>query len=109
MDYRKITAVIRGDLIEKVELALQNIRVTGICVSQVKGYGEYKDFYVRDMMCSHARIEAFCRADEAEDIAQTIMDAAHIGLAGDGIVAISPVEHLYRIRTKAEIESKGGE
>jgi nitrogen regulatory protein PII len=30
------------------------------------------------------------------------MDAAHTGLAGDGIVVIIPVERMYRIRAKAE-------
>lgn len=108
MNYRKVTAVIRCDVVEKVEKALRDIGVAGMCLSQVEGYGEYKDFYARDMMCRHTRVEVFCRAKEAEGIAGVIMDAAHVGLAGDGIVAVLPTEHLYHIRTKAEIDSKGG-
>ncbi|VAW89510.1 hypothetical protein MNBD_GAMMA17-635, partial [hydrothermal vent metagenome] len=59
MDYRKITAIIRRDVLEKVEQKLQAMGVQGISVTRVKGYGEYADFYSRDWMVSHARIEIF--------------------------------------------------
>jgi len=38
-------------------------------------------------------------------VAGAIMDAAHLGMAGDGIVAILPVEKLYRIRTRSPAEA----
>ena len=74
----------------------------GISVSRVKGYGEYANFYARDWLTSHARIEIFTAAEHAEQIVAAIIDAAHVGQAGDGIVAILPVEKLYRIRSRAE-------
>ena len=102
MQYRKVTAIIRMDVLEKVERKLQEIGVNGISVSEVKGYGEYADFYARDWMVSHARIEIFTHESRADTIAQAIMETAHVGLEGDGIVAVLPVAKLYRIRTKAE-------
>lgn len=102
MKYRKVTAIIRRDRLEKVEHKLQQIGVQGISVSRVKGYGEYADFYARDWMTSYARIEIFTTAEKVDGIAEAIMDAAHVGLSGDGIVAVLPVEKLYRIRTKSE-------
>ena len=102
MKYRKVTAIIRRDRLEKVEHKLQQIGVQGISVTRVKGYGEYADFYARDWMTSYARIEIFTTAEKVDDIAEAIMDAAHVGLSGDGIVAVLPVEKLYRIRTKSE-------
>jgi len=104
MIYKKITAIIRPDLLGKVEKTLKGLGVPGISISQVKGYGEYADFYSDDWMVTHARIEVIIDTERAEEIAQAIMDTAHTGLEGDGIVAIVPVEKLYHIRTKAEID-----
>jgi len=102
MSYSKVTAVFRLELLDKVEHKLQDLGVKGLSISKVKGYGEYIDFYAKDWMTKHARIELFTDASEAEPIAQAIMDAASLDMEGDGIVAILPVERLYRIRTKTE-------
>lgn len=101
MDYCKITAIVRCEMLEKTEQALQTIGVEGVSVSHVKGYGEYENFFARDLMCRHARLEIFTTAARSEEIARTIMETARIGEAGDGIVAILPVAQLYRIRTGA--------
>ncbi len=102
MNYRKITAIIQRDVLEKVEKRLQDLGVSGISVTKVKGYGEYVDFYSSDWMVTHARVEVFTTEINAETIAQAIMETAHVGLEGDGIVAVLPVEKLYRIRTRSE-------
>ncbi len=102
MNYRKITAIIQRDALEKVEKRLQDLGVSGISVTKVKGYGEYMDFYSSDWMVTHARVEIFTTEKNAETIAQAIMETAHVGLEGDGIVAVLPVEKLYRIRTRSE-------
>lgn len=98
-DYCKVTAIIRSEVLEKVERRLQELGVHGLSVMQVKGCGEYTDFYSDDCMTTHARIEIFISAQRAEIIAQAIMDAAHTGIEGDGIVAVLPVNQVYRIRS----------
>lgn len=55
----------------------------------------------------HDRLEIYCETSRANGIIQAIMDAAHTGSAGDGIVTLIPVEKLYRIRSK--VEAKFGE
>jgi len=100
MKYRKVTALINSQQLEAVEKVLIEIGVKGVSISQVSGYGEYHNFYHADMTCHHTRVEIFCMAEKAESIAQHIMQAAHIGQEGDGIVAVYPVETLYRIRTQ---------
>jgi nitrogen regulatory protein P-II 1 len=104
-DYCKVTAIIRCEVLEKVEFRLQEINVHGYSVMQVKGCGEYTDFFTHDCMTKHARVEIFTFADRAEAIALAIMDAAHSGVAGDGIVAVLPVKQVYRIRTRALLEA----
>lgn len=103
MKYRKITAIVRAGMLEDIESIFIDMKVKGVTVTQVSGYGEYHNFFRNDTMSEHSRIEIFCRAEEAEGLAQAIMDAAHIGQPGDGIVSILPVEQLYNIRTKAEL------
>lgn len=98
--YKRITAVITSLALAKVETALRDINVSGISVTQVRGYGEYHDYYQQDMMCNHAQIEIFCDESETDTIIQCIMDTAYTGQSGDGLVAVFPVDKLYRIRTK---------
>lgn len=102
-NYKKITAIIRKGRLEAVEHALQELGIPGITVTRVKGYGEYADFFSNNWMVSHARIEIFIRAERAEEVANAILEAAHTGLAGDGIVAVLPVETVRRVRTGASL------
>jgi nitrogen regulatory protein P-II 1 len=101
MEFRKVIAIIRPDYLEKVEQALQVLTVPGVSVSKVKGYGEYRDFYERDWMSGHVRIEIFTPKEQALGIAEAIMEAAHTGLPGDGIVAIQPVEMVFHIESRS--------
>ncbi|MHB9118276.1 MAG: P-II family nitrogen regulator [Burkholderiales bacterium] len=103
-DFCKVTAIIRSEVLEKVERRLQEHGVTGITVTNVKGYGEYTNFFNREGMTAHARIEIFASAKRAEDIALSIVDAAHSGMVGDGIVAVLPVNKVYRIRHRAAVQ-----
>lgn len=105
MTMRKVTAIFRQSMLEKVEKALQEHGIHGFSITSVRGCGEYMNYYSKDLTTSHSRIEIFVEMDKAEDIADTIMEAAHIGQPGDGVVAILPVEKLFHIRTKSEVVS----
>ena len=108
MEFRKVIAIIRPDYLEKVEQALQVLTVPGVSVSKVKGYGEYRDFYERDWMSGHVRIEIFTPKEQALGIAEAIMEAAHTGLPGDGIVAIQPVEMVFHIESRSVLTGESG-
>lgn len=102
MEFRKVVAIIRPDALEAVEKALQELAVPGISVCKVKGYGEYANFYTADWMQPHVRVEVFIDQGRAEEVATTIVDAAHTGLEGDGVVAVTPVESVFHIRTRTK-------
>lgn len=104
MEFRKITAIINPYSLEAVEEKLIDLKVPGATVSKVKGYGEYANFFAPDWLVNHVKIEIFIGQDRAEMIAEAIMEIAHTGTEGDGIVAVSPVETLYHIRTKEKCE-----
>ncbi|MGD2136607.1 MAG: P-II family nitrogen regulator [Gammaproteobacteria bacterium] len=100
MEFCKVTAIIRPGVLENVETALEALNIPGVSVTRVKGYGEYADFYSHNWMCTHNRVEVFIGEHRASEVAEAIMAAAHTGMQGDGIVAISPVESVYHIRTR---------
>ncbi|MBI2313942.1 MAG: P-II family nitrogen regulator [Betaproteobacteria bacterium] len=97
-----VVAIIRPGVLEPVEKKLQEMGVRGITVARTKGYGEYANFFSRDWMVDQVRIEIFTEQDRAELIAAAILDAAHTGSPGDGIVAILPVEKVFDVRTRSE-------
>ena len=102
MDIKLIIAIIRRDKLEPVEQKLKDTGVERINVSKVKGYGEYHDFFSRNWMVEEVRLEIFTRADEVKTLTEAIMEAAHTGLPGDGVVAVVPVEKFFLVRTRAE-------
>jgi nitrogen regulatory protein P-II 1 len=105
MNYQHITAIIRSDTLKKVETKLRDIGVPGLSVTKIKGYGEYANFYCDDWLITHARLDIFTDDSKAELIAEAIIESAHGGMEGDGIVAITPVQKLYHIRTRTEVSS----
>ena len=100
MNYRKITAIIHPLTLQAVEERLKQLSVPGISISKVQGYGEAPNFFNSDWISPNARIEIYIEEDKAQEVAQAIMDTAHTGNKGDGIVAILPVEALFRVRTR---------
>lgn len=104
MKFCKVTAIIRPERLEVVEECLKKLNVPGISISKVKGFGEYANFYETDWLCTHVCVEIFGGADQANKIVQAIMDTAHTGLEGDGIVSVLPVESVYHIRTKEKCQ-----
>ncbi len=104
MELKKVNAIIRSRLLEDVEERLWKIRVKGLTVTRVKGYGEDKSIWAKDWLGEHARIEIFAEKTKAEKIAAAIMEVAHTGGPGDGIISILPVEKIFRVRTKTEVK-----
>ena len=103
MELKKIVAIVRNRVLGDVEDRLVSMRVKGISVTRVKGYGEYTTFMHPDWRFTHARIEIYTEQSTVDLIVEAILESAHGGVPGDGIVAITPVEKLYRIRSKSEI------
>jgi nitrogen regulatory protein P-II 1 len=106
MEFAKVTAVIRNEVIENVELALEKACVSGFTVTHVKGVGEWEkkwSFFAGPS--THCKIEVFTEGSRAEQVADVIMDAAHTGSFGDGLVAVLPVHKAFRVRSKALAKS----
>ena len=106
MEFAKVSAIVRNSVIENVELALEKMGVSGFTVTRVEGVGEWeKKFSFFNVPSAHCKIEIFTEGNRAEQIAGAIMDAAHTGSIGDGLVAVLPVHKVFRIRSKALTKS----
>ncbi len=103
MTFYAITATLNTLALETVEKALQEIGVPGITVTETRGYGVYKNFYQRDWLETHARIQIYAAESRVDEIVRTIMETASTGCEDDGVIAVSPVSRLYRICDKTEL------
>jgi nitrogen regulatory protein P-II 1 len=106
MEFVKVTAIIRDEMVENVEIALKKAGVWGFTLAKVHGVGEFeKKFSTFNTPSTHFELEIFIEGNRAEQIAGVILDAAHSGTVGDGLIAISPVHKMFRIRSKSLVES----
>ncbi|HID48782.1 MAG TPA: P-II family nitrogen regulator, partial [Chromatiales bacterium] len=104
MEFAKVIAIIRPEVCSKVEEKLKEIGVSGVSITNIKGWGEYVDFYREDWLVDHVQLEIYCTSEKAGELAEQLMEAAHTGLEGDGIVAVVPVQAVYHIRTRTRCE-----
>ncbi len=103
---KKIEAIIKPFKLDDVKEALQEIGLTGITVTEARGFGRQKGHtelyrgaeYVVDFL-PKVKIEVVVNDDMAEKTIEAIVGAAQTGKIGDGKIFVSTVEDVIRIRT----------
>ena len=109
MSMKQITAVIKPFKLEEVREGLAEVGVTGLTVTEVKGFGRQKGHtelyrgaeYVVDFL-PKVKIEVVVKGDDVERCIEAIIKAAKTGKIGDGKIFVTPVERVVRIRTGEE-------
>lgn len=101
-----ITAVIKPHKVDDVKEALKAVGVHGMTVDEVKGFGRqgghtevYRGAEYTIDLLPKVRIEAVVDDDDADRVAEAIVEAARTGKIGDGKVWVTDVGTLVRIRT----------
>ena len=103
---KQITAIIKPFKLEEVREALARCGVTGLTVTEVKGFGRQKGHtelyrgaeYVVDFL-PKIRVDLVVRSDAVDLCIEAIVTAARTGKIGDGKIFVTPVERVIRIRT----------
>ncbi|MBI3143875.1 MAG: P-II family nitrogen regulator [Pseudogulbenkiania sp.] len=103
---KKIEAIIKPFKLDEVREALSEIGVTGLTVTEVKGFGRQKGHtelyrgaeYVVDFL-PKVKLEIVIGDDLVERSIEVIINAARTGKIGDGKIFVMPVEQVIRIRT----------
>lgn len=101
-----VTAVIKPFKLDEVRDALTAIGVTGMTVTEVKGYGRQKGHKEVYRGAEYAvnflpklRIEIAVSSDRVARVIDAIKQAARTGQIGDGKIFVTPIESALRIRT----------
>jgi nitrogen regulatory protein PII len=108
---KKIEAIVKPFKLDDVRQALSEIGVTGMTVTEVKGFGRQKGHtefyrgaeYVVDFL-PKVKLEIAVSDDAVDTVIETITRAAHTGRIGDGKIFVSSLERVVRIRTSEEGE-----
>ena len=103
---KKIEAVVKPFKLDEVREALSEIGVTGLTVTEVKGFGRQKGHtelyrgaeYVVDFL-PKVKVEVILQDALVEQAIEAIVRAARTGKIGDGKIFVTAVEQVIRIRT----------
>ncbi len=103
---KQITAVIKPFKLEEVREALGEVGVSGLTVTEVKGFGRQKGHtelyrgaeYVVDFL-PKVKVEVVVKDVDVDRCVEAIVKAAKTGKIGDGKIFITSVEQVVRIRT----------
>jgi nitrogen regulatory protein P-II 1 len=108
---KRIEAVIKPFKLEDVKEALTEAGITGMTVSDVKGYGRQQGHselyrgaeYVVDFL-PKIKLDLVVKEEDVEEVVKIIAESARTGKIGDGKIFVSPIERIVRIRTGEEDE-----
>ena len=103
---KKIEAIIKPFKLDEVKEALNELGITGMTLSEVKGFGRQKGHkeiyrgaeYQVDFV-PKIKLVIVVEADMTEKVVETILKSAGTGKIGDGKIFVLPVEEAIRIRT----------
>lgn len=108
---KKIEAIIKPFKLDDVREALADINITGMTVTEVKGFGRQKGHtelyrgaeYMVDFL-PKVKLEIVVTDEQVERCVEAIMKTAQTGRIGDGKIFVFEVERVIRIRTGEEDE-----
>ena len=106
---KRITAIIKPFKLDDVREALSDKGISGMTVTDVKGYGRQKGHtelyrgaeYVVDFL-PKTKLEIVVNDEDVDTCIEAITKGAHTGKIGDGKIFVSDVERIIRIRTGEE-------
>ena len=109
---KQITAVIKPFKLDEVREALGEVGVSGLTVTEVKGFGRQKGHtelyrgaeYVVDFL-PKVKVEVVVKDSDVERSIEAIVKAAKTGKIGDGKIFVTAVEQVVRIRTGEQDEA----
>ncbi|MEJ2317515.1 MAG: P-II family nitrogen regulator [Gammaproteobacteria bacterium] len=103
---KMVTAIIKPFKLDDVREALGDLGLSGITVTEVKGFGRQKGHtelyrgaeYVVDFL-PKVKVEAAVPSELLDQVIEAISKAAQTGKIGDGKIFVSSIEQVVRIRT----------
>ena len=108
---KRVEAIIKPFKLDDVKEALSEAGITGMTVTDVKGYGRQQGHselyrgaeYIVDFL-PKVKLDIVVEEEKVEEVVELITNTARTGKIGDGKIFISPIEKIVRIRTGEENE-----
>ncbi len=101
-----VTAIIKPFKLDDVREALSALGVSGMTVTEVKGFGRqkgqteiYRGAEYSTNMVPKLKVEVACASDLADRVVEAIQQAANTGAIGDGKIFVFELGQAVRIRT----------
>jgi nitrogen regulatory protein PII len=107
MSLKFVIAIVAPESVRTVEARLIETGVGGITLTKVKGFGSYKNFFTRDWLSDHVKVEILTDEGRVCDVLDALMEAAGADIPGSGIVAVVPVETMLPLRAYAGLAARG--
>lgn len=99
MSFKYVIAIVRPEVVAPLETKLGAIGVGGITLTKVKGFGEYKNFFTRDWLSEHTKVEIFAEESKVDALLDVLQEIADADIPAVGIVAVIPVDRFLHLRT----------
>lgn len=103
---KQIIAIIKPFKLDDVREALSNVGISGMTVTEVKGFGRqlghtesYRGAEYAVDFLPKIKIGLVVTDEMVEEVIETILKSAHTGKVGDGKIFVAPIEQVIRIRT----------
>jgi nitrogen regulatory protein P-II 1 len=104
---KKIEAIIREDKLNDVKEALKALGIVGLNVFEIRGHGRQGGIklsgrsgtYQVDLL-PKIQVNIVLSEQNLEETLETILNSAYTGETGDGLIFVSPIEEVIRIRTR---------
>ncbi len=101
-----VIAIIKPFKLDEVHEALTRLGISGMTVSEVKGYGRqkghteiYRGAEYTVNFIPKVRLEVAVPREQADKVIEAITSTARTGQIGDGKLFVTPIDHVVRIRT----------
>ena len=101
-----VVAIVKPFKVEDVKEALQEVGITGLTVSEARGFGRqrghtevYRGAEYQVDFLPKTRIEVMVDDHQVDGVVDAILKSARTGKIGDGKIAVLPLEDVVRIRT----------
>ncbi len=96
-----VKAIVRTTSLERVVKSLQEIGIRHMTMFEVKGIGEQVQSF--NPYTIHKMIEIVIPDERADEVAAVILENAHAGISGDGLITMSPVDFMIKIQTREKV------
>jgi nitrogen regulatory protein P-II 1 len=101
-----VSAVIKPFKLDEVKVAVREVGVTGMTVSQVRGFGRtgghieiYRGKEYEFDFVDKLQVEIVVTDETADRVVDAVANAARTDTVGDGMLWVTDIEHVVRIRT----------